>query len=332
MIEGTGVSPNVLGPKATPSHHISALDPEQLRGVPSSHPHEMCFDPSCGFLLIPFIVSRRLRRDRLLSTHLNETSKPVNTEKSGKELSAPFASGGGGLLFENQVQTVFVVLMLTGGVVPCLPSWPIVKIKLQGRYAGYHTDDFIVFVEQPGSGNSAKLLAQIKHNVAISEGDSTFSEVIDAAWHDFKNADVFDPSTDALALICGPLSAHDIENARVLLEWARTSETAKEFLDKVELTKFSSEAKRNKLQAFKTQLKKANKGVDLTDDELWEFLKSFHILSYDLDVKSGVTLSLLMSHIRPKGLARRLPVSFGGSLVLLQEFDGDSHQPPTKYR
>ena len=221
----------------------------------------------------------------------------MDTEITGKELSTPFSTGGGGTAFENQVQTAFIVLMLTGGVVPCLPPWPIVRIKLQGRYAGYQTDDFIVYVEQRGSGNTAKLLAQIKHVVAITDSDLTFGEVIQAAWLDFKNEDLFDPATDVFALISGPLSAHDIENARVVLEWARHSETAKEFLDKVNLAKFSSGAKRSKLQAFKTQLKNANKGVDVTDDELWRFLKAFHLLGYDLDVRSGVTLSLLLSHM-----------------------------------
>jgi hypothetical protein len=37
--------------------------------------------------------------------------------------------------------------MLTGCVVPCL-QLPIKKIKLQGYYDGYNTDDFIAFVEE----------------------------------------------------------------------------------------------------------------------------------------------------------------------------------------
>lgn len=215
----------------------------------------------------------------------------------GKQLANPFSTGSGGPDFENQVQAAFVVLMLTGGVVPCLPPWPIKKIKLQGRHAGYHTDDFIAFVEERGTGQSAKLLAQIKHTVSITDNDSTFGEVIQAGWSDFQNADIFNPTSDKVALISGPLSALDTENARTILEWARHSETAKEFLDKVNLAKFSSEAKRNKLQAFRSQLKKANNGVEVGDGELWRFLKSFYMLGYDLDIRSGVTLSLLLSHI-----------------------------------
>lgn len=215
----------------------------------------------------------------------------------GKQLSNPFSTGGGGPSFENQVQTAFVILMLTGGAVPCLPAWPIQKIKLQGRYAGYNTDDFIAFVEDRNSGRKAKLLAQIKHQVNITENDATFSEVMQAAWLDFQSEGFFDPGSDVIALISGPLSAHDVENVRTILEWARHTETAEDFFNNVNLARFSSEGKRNKLQAFRAQLKKANKGEDLTGDELWRFLKSFHILGYDLDVKSGVALSLLLSLI-----------------------------------
>jgi hypothetical protein len=213
------------------------------------------------------------------------------------QLSNPFSTGGGGHNFENHVQTGFVVLMLSGGIVPCLPPWPVKEIKLQGRYAGYNTDDFIVIAEERGGTRKAKLLAHIKHSLSIAESDSTFSEVIQAAWLDFQNPQLFDPKNDAIALISGPLSALDVANARPLMEWARTSASAQEFLEKVNLGKFSSEAKRNKLNAFKVQLKKANNGVDIQDEQLWLFLKSYHILGYDLDIQSGVTLSLLHSHI-----------------------------------
>jgi hypothetical protein len=153
----------------------------------------------------------------------------------GAQLSNPFSTGGGGHNFENHVQAGFVVLMLSGGVVPCLPPWPVKEIKLQGRYAGYNTDDFIVITEERTGGRKAKLLAQIRHSLSITENDSTFSDVIQAAWLDFQNPQLFDPKNDAIALISGPLSAHDIDNARPLLEWARTSANAQEFLDKVNL-------------------------------------------------------------------------------------------------
>ncbi|MDD2335321.1 MAG: ATP-binding protein [Geobacteraceae bacterium] len=209
--------------------------------------------------------------------------------------SNPFSLGGGGVNFETRVQSAYTVLMLTGSVVPCLPAWPIQKIKLQGKYAGFGTDDFIVFVEQPETKIEAKLLAQIKHEVSITENDSVFSDVIVAAWHDFNTPDVFTEGLDALALITGPLSSMDINHVRPLLEWARHCKTAQEFITKVNTPKFGSQTKQNKLKAFRSQLKATNGGTDVTDEILWRFLKSFYLIGYDLDSDSGSLLSLLNS-------------------------------------
>lgn len=214
-----------------------------------------------------------------------------------KQLSSPFSTGGGGHNFETRVQAHFVTLMLCGGFVPCLTPWPIKKIKLQGKYAGYDTDDAIVFIENPNGKEEKKLLCQIKHSIRITETDKVFARVIQYAWKDFNNAKVFRKGKDLIALITGPLSVTDINDVRTILEWARSEKEAAEFLKKVNLTKFSSKAKIKKLGIFRIHLKNANSGSDISDDELWQFLKSFHLLGYDLDIKAGVTLSLIQSLI-----------------------------------
>lgn len=214
-----------------------------------------------------------------------------------KQLSNPFSTGGGGGHFEAHVQASFVALMLTGGFAPCLPCWPISKIKLQAKHAGYDTDDLIVFVEQPGRDQKRKIFGNIKHSISITKKDKVFGEVIQAAWNDFNNASLFTRNNDVIALITGPLSAADVNDVRTILEWARHSENAEEFIQKVKLTNFSSKSKQSKLQAFRTNLNNANVGNPVPDEMLVEFLKHFHLLGYDLDIKAGVTLSLLHSLI-----------------------------------
>jgi hypothetical protein len=212
--------------------------------------------------------------------------------------SNPFSTGGGGGHFEEHVQSAFVVLMLSNGLVPCLPPWPLKKIKLQGKHLGYNTDDFIAYAKDINGNGEAKLLAQIKHSITISGSSGVFEEVIKAAWSDFNNSTLFDPLCDNIALITGPLSSYEINNTRIILEWARTSENSEEFVSKVYLSKFSSKTKQDKFGAFKIQLKKANNNSDLTDEQIWQFLKSFYLLGYDLDIKAGVTHSLLNSLIK----------------------------------
>lgn len=214
----------------------------------------------------------------------------------GKELSNAYSTGGGGVHFENRVQASFVVLMLTGGFSPCLPTWPITEVKLQGKYQNFDTDDLIIYVKQSYSDRQAKLLGQIKHYVKITKGDNVFGEVIQSAWNDFNNIEIFNRDTDAIALITGPLNAKDTVHVRGLLRQAEFSKDADDFIKRVTLGKFTSNEQREKLDVFKFHLNKANQNIELTDEQLWEFMKSFHLLIYDLDIK-GVILSLLHSLI-----------------------------------
>jgi hypothetical protein len=209
----------------------------------------------------------------------------------GKQLSNPTSTGGLGIHFENRVQASFVVMMLTGGFSPCLPTWPIHKIKLQGKYQNFDTDDLIIYVKQPGYERQAKLLGQVKHSISLTKGSKLFGDVVQAAWSDF-NKDTFIEEIDAIALITGPLSATDTNDVRNLLRQAKYSENAEDFLRKIELGKFTSNKQREKMEAFRFHLKDANNNVDPSDDQVWRFLKSFHLLIYDLDIK-GVTLSFL---------------------------------------
>ena len=214
-----------------------------------------------------------------------------------KQLGTPFSTGGGGSYFEAKVQAAYLALMLTGGNAPALPTWNISKIKLQGKFDEYQTDDLVIFVEKPGGGQTKKMLAQIKHSVEITKGNKTFGEIINAAWADFNNPNVFTKNQDIIALVTGPLSVSDIADVRTVLEWVRECENSEEFIKKTNRAKFISRRKKKKLDAFRSKLKESNGNKDVSDDDFFQFLKHFHLLGYDLDVLAGVTLSLLHSHI-----------------------------------
>lgn len=214
-----------------------------------------------------------------------------------KKLSNPFSTGSGGSHFEAHVQASFVTLMLTGGNAPCLPCWPIVEVKLQGKIDGFDTDDLVVIVENATSKERRKLLGQVKHSIFITQGSPLFGEVIQAAWNDFNNPKVFTRGKDVIALITGPLSATDGHNVPWLLNQARHTKNVEEFFRNVQQANFSPPKSTEKLNAFQHHLKAANGGTDVSRDELYEFLNNFHLLGYDLGNEHGVVLSLLHSHI-----------------------------------
>lgn len=214
-----------------------------------------------------------------------------------KRLSNPFSTGGGGGHFEAHVHASFVTLMLTGGHAPCLPCWPIAEIKLQGKIDGFDTDDLVVVVENANTKERRKLLGQVKHSIAITQGSSLFGEVMQAAWNDFNNPKVFTRDKDIIALITGPLNATDAHNVQWLLNQARHTKKVDEFFRNVEQANFSPSDSTKKLAVIQHHLKTANGGRDISRDQLYAFLKCFHLLGYDLGNEFGVVLSLLHSHM-----------------------------------
>jgi hypothetical protein len=214
-----------------------------------------------------------------------------------KNLSNPFSTGGGGVHFEAHVQASFVALMLSGGHAPCLPCWPITEIKLQGKIDEFDTDDLVVVVENSINRERRKLLGQIKHSIAITQGSALLGEVMQAAWNDFNNPKVFTKGKDIIALITGPLSATDAHNVQWLLNQARHTKSVNEFYRNVQQANFSPPRSNEKLDVIQHHLKTANGGNEVSKGELYDFLNHFHLLSYDLGNEFGVVLSLLHSHI-----------------------------------
>jgi hypothetical protein len=214
-----------------------------------------------------------------------------------KKLSNPFSTGGGGVHFEAHVQASFVALMLTGGHAPCLPCWPIAEIKLQGKIDGFATDDLVVVVESVSTNERRKLLGQVKHSIAITQGSALFGEVMQAAWNDFNNPAVFISGKDIIALFTGPLTPNNSEIAWLLNHARANPSDPKRFFRNVATANFSSDVRRQKLNVIRDHLKAANNGIDLTDEVFHKFLTNFYLLGYDLGEEEGVVLSLINSHI-----------------------------------
>jgi hypothetical protein len=214
-----------------------------------------------------------------------------------KQLSNPYSTGGGGFHFEAHIQASFVTLMLTGGYAPCLPSWPIKEIKLQGKIDGFDTDDLIIIIENLETQEQRKIIGQVKHTICFTKGDKNLSEFIVGAWNDFNKPNIFSKGKDIIALFTGPISATDSINLQWLLNQAKTTLNFSEFFRNVEQANFSPYKCSEKLETLQYHLNKANNDIELTKEELFSFLKHFYLLGYDLGNEFGVVLSLLQSHI-----------------------------------
>ena len=231
-------------------------------------------------------------------------------------LSNPFSTGGGGPHFEAHIQAMFVALMLADGCAPCMPSWPIKEIKLQNKIDGYDTDDVMVVVEDSFLGRSARLFAQIRHTVRITKTDRRFGNMLRQAWSDFSDEAKFDRASDTIVLITGPLSATDTNDVPWLLGQARHTRDSEEFFRNVAQSNFSSDQKRRKLEAFRIQL-------TITDEDLYVFLRRFHLLTCDLGGDSGLLLSILFSYLRQFNVQR--PEWLWGRLVdVVQTWNQDA--------
>lgn len=208
------------------------------------------------------------------------------------EISNPFSTGAGGPIFELQVQSIFVLLMLTGGHVPPFENFPVSKVMLQARHAGFHTDDLVAIA---GEGDrERKLLCQIKRGIRYTASNADCASSLAAAWADFHNDELFNRNRDAIAIISDQLSRADVKSVLPIMEYARTTSDPDEFFTKYTISKLVSNEARAKFKVFRDHITSAN-GEEPSREVTWDFLKHVYLLSYDLDRLASVNRSLLHS-------------------------------------
>lgn len=209
------------------------------------------------------------------------------------QIASPLLTGGAGYNFENKVQSVFLLQMLTDGKAICMDDCSIKKIIFQARRKGIYTDDLVVIGENT-EGETISLLIQIKETFSVSR-NSTFDSVINSAWHDFKNTKPFCFGKDKIVVATGPLSKTDIDVSRQIFEIARCSNTYEEFENKLSISKLFSDNHREKYKIIKESIKKANDNTDPDNQGLFDFIRSVYIIGFDLDVRESVCKSLINS-------------------------------------
>lgn len=210
------------------------------------------------------------------------------------EKGSVFQKGGGGTNFEQLVQTAFLTTLIVKGNAPCLNNAQITEIAFQTTSLGYATDDLLAITKS--HLGRQRLIAQIKHNLTISDSKSNiiFKDVIAAFWKDFNNQNTFDQTRDKLVIIKSNINQNEHNHVKSILNWAKTHSSAKHFYKQVNRIK----AKKAYLEIFAKVVAEINEGKKHTKKDLWKFLKCIELIEYDFLNTGSVDQSNFLNLIK----------------------------------
>lgn len=203
-----------------------------------------------------------------------------------------FQKGGGGTNFEQLVQTAFLTTLIIRGHVPCIASSELSEIALQVTNRGYETDDFLAIAKS--TSGEHRLLIQVKHDISFTADNEKFKEVIDAFWKDYINTSIFDKTRDKLIVVKNGLTKDERNHLKSLFNWASNKATEVDFISEVNRI----EGKKKRLEVFREVLKEANNNTELSNKELWEFLKCVDVLEYDFLNEGSVDKNYFLNLIK----------------------------------
>jgi acetolactate synthase small subunit len=203
-----------------------------------------------------------------------------------------FQKGGGGTNFEQLVQTAFLTTLIIRGNVPCIDSGELSEVAMQVTNRGYETDDFMATVKS--ASGEHRILIQVKHDISFTADNEKFKEVINDFWKDYNITSIFDKSKDKLVIVKNGLTKDERNHLKSLFNWATNHATEGDFITEVNRIK----GKKDRLNVFREVLKEANKNIDLTDKELWNFLKCVDVLEYDFLNEGSVDKTYFLNLIK----------------------------------
>lgn len=219
----------------------------------------------------------------------------MNTRKAN--VSPSSSTGGSGTHFEQHVDAAFLAWLLVRAVPPVLTDCTLSDVHLQTERLGWKTDDLVVVAEN-GAQQQRKLVCQVKQTVKVSAADDEFKKTIEDAWGDFKNQGLLDRSRDRLAIITLRGTDAFLRHFAGLLDCARASRTADEFVTRLG-TKGFVHAKVVHYFGEITKIVEGVEGEIVDRNEMWEFLRLLHTLSFDLNTSTNQTeaqVKSLMAH------------------------------------
>ncbi|TEU12884.1 MAG: ATP-binding protein, partial [Anaerolineales bacterium] len=200
------------------------------------------------------------------------------------QLSNPFSTGGGGDQFEKSVGSFYLVALLAEDIPRGLNQGITKHVKFQQRYAGAIIDDIVV-VSESANGQEFKLALQVKHGLTFTKANKLFRRVTSDCWQMFTNSAGwnFGPDMDRLGIAFGAQPPTRIEHLQRALDWARTASSADDYFTKLRTPQVASDDMRHYVDDVFWPVLSDVAGRDLTDDEVFRFLRCLVILHFDLE-------------------------------------------------
>jgi len=205
---------------------------------------------------------------------------------SDPSAASPVSTGGGGTFFEQHVDALFLALLLVRAPLPVLKDCQIEEVHLQAEHLGWKTDDILV-VGVRADDRRRRLAAQVKRQFTISKEDKTCTKAFGDFWTDFKDSE-FDPVNDRFALITLRGTNVLLQGFNSLLDCARASSDAADFMRRLEVDGLLSKTARGYATTIRRILEDADNAAP-TDDEFWRFLSVLHVVSFDLNTATAQT-------------------------------------------
>lgn len=186
-------------------------------------------------------------------------------------------TGGAGFDYEGHVAAYFLSALLTSDVRPPR-GMPIICVGLQQSPFGSPLDDVIITFDDP---NRSKLNLQVKRSLRVtaSKSNKDFREIVKNSWLTFKdpkNTDLLDHYGAAT----GTISSKSLRTVRKVCEAAQLSHDEVAFFSRNSASGTASKLFDNFIKTIRTTL--TDNGIVFTDSELYNFLKNFVILDFDI--------------------------------------------------
>jgi hypothetical protein len=167
--------------------------------------------------------------------------------------------------------------------VPVLKDCQVEEVHVQAEHLGWETDDVLVVAVRP-DGVRRRLAAQVKRQFTIGEKDETCKKAFGNFCADFKGPK-FDPATDRFALVTLRGTNVLLDGFNSLLDCARASADAADFMRRLDVDGFLSKTARGYATTIRRILEDASHV--LTDEQFWRFLSVLHVVSFDLNTASA---------------------------------------------